>query len=85
MPEVSRFHGIRILMYFRDHNPPHFHAHYGAHKAEVLLSGLLKEGSLPQAQMKLVREWAGARQAELQRCWANASSGQSLEPIQPLE
>jgi hypothetical protein len=85
MPEISRFNGIRILMYFRDHNPPHFHAHYGAHKAEVLLNGLLKEGSLPQAQMKLVRDWASARQAELQSRWASAISGQGLEPIEPLK
>jgi hypothetical protein len=51
----------------------------------VLLNGLLKEGSLPQAQMKLVRDWASARQAELQSRWASAISGQGLEPIEPLK
>jgi len=31
MPEISRFFGIIIRMYFNDHVPPHFHAHYGEH------------------------------------------------------
>ncbi len=29
MPEISRFYGIRIKMYYGDHAPPHFHAEYG--------------------------------------------------------
>ena len=34
MPEISRFFGIIIAMYFRDHPPPHFHARYGEHEAK---------------------------------------------------
>lgn len=26
MPEISRFYGIIIAMFWDDHNPPHFHA-----------------------------------------------------------
>ena len=29
MPEVRRFFGIIIRMYFDEHVPPHFHAIYG--------------------------------------------------------
>ena len=29
MPEISRFLGIVIAMFYNDHAPPHFHAMYG--------------------------------------------------------
>lgn len=35
MPRISAFYGILIYMYYKEHNPPHFHAHYGEHKAEI--------------------------------------------------
>ena len=35
MPEVSRFYGIVIQIYFADHNPPHFHAFYGGETVEI--------------------------------------------------
>jgi len=37
MPEISRFFGIIIRMYFNDHAPPHFHAHYGEHQVEITI------------------------------------------------
>ena len=40
MPEISRFYGIVIKMFFNDHGPPHFHAIYGEHE-ELLLTTLL--------------------------------------------
>jgi hypothetical protein len=36
MPEVSRFYGIVIRMFYNDHSPPHFHAEYGG--AEMLVA-----------------------------------------------
>ena len=85
MPTLSRFNGIKILMYFRDHNPPHFHAHHGAHKAEVGLNGAIKNGSLPPAQLKQVHEWAAQHQAELQERWKSAFENRPFDPIMPLE
>ena len=35
MPEISRFFGITIRMYFDDHAPPHFHAIYAGQEAQV--------------------------------------------------
>ena len=35
MPEVSRFYGILIRFYYRDHPPAHFHANYGEHEALI--------------------------------------------------
>jgi hypothetical protein len=35
MPELCRFYGVRIKMYYDDHNPPHFHAEYGGDEALI--------------------------------------------------
>ena len=49
MPRISAFYGIVIKMYFRDHNPPHFHAIYAEHAAKVEIStGDVFEGQLPR-------------------------------------
>jgi Domain of unknown function (DUF4160) len=55
MPQISRFLGIIIYMYFDDHNPPHFHAHYGDFKAVISINGFaLLEGKLPAKTLGLV-------------------------------
>jgi hypothetical protein len=59
MPELSRFLGISILMYFDDHNPPHFHVKYTDHRAVISINNLtLLEGRLPARVLGLVMEWA---------------------------
>ena len=59
MPEISRFYGIIIKMYFDDHTPPHFHAQYGEHEALLNINtfGIIA-GSLPPKALGLVTEWA---------------------------
>ena len=48
MPEICRFYGIIIRMYYDDHNPPHFHAVYGDDEASVNINTLaIFSGSLP--------------------------------------
>ncbi len=59
MPELSRFYGIVIQMYFGDHQPPHFHVIYGSSKAVVDIETLaLIEGKLPPRARGLVIESA---------------------------
>ncbi len=59
MPEVSRFYGIVIRMYFADHWPPHFHAEYGEHEAVIGIDdSRVIAGSLPARAFGLVEEWA---------------------------
>ncbi|WP_077132365.1 DUF4160 domain-containing protein [Spirosoma montaniterrae] len=68
MPEISRFYGIVITMYFSDHNPPHFHARYGDDKAEYDIQTLaLLAGKLPKRTHFLVIEWAIEYREELLR------------------
>ena len=57
MPVISRFLGIIILMYWRDHNPPHFHAKYGDYEILVSLEGQIMEGRFPKRALRLVLEW----------------------------
>lgn len=85
MPEVSRFFGIVVLMYFGDHAPPHFHVRYGEHRAlvEIELLGVL-EGSLPPRALGLVVEWAALHRSELRENWRRAAANEPLQRIAPL-
>jgi hypothetical protein len=66
MLELSRFLGISILMYFDDHNPPHFHVKYNDHRALIAIGDLgLLEGHLPARVLGLVMEWAALHKEEL--------------------
>jgi hypothetical protein len=57
MPEISRFYGILIKIYFIDHNPPHFHAEYGEYRAEYNIKTLeIIDGKLPGRANALVLE-----------------------------
>lgn len=59
MPELSRFLGVVILMHFREHNPPHFHARYNEFEAALLIETLgVMDGHLPPRVLSLVVEWA---------------------------
>lgn len=86
MPELSRFFGIVIAMFYDDHVPPHFHAKYGDDRAIVAIDTLaLLRGELPPRALGLVMEWAAQHRLELQRTWAAAQRHEKLDPIPPLE
>lgn len=86
MPEISRFFGIVIAMYYADHAPPHFHVRYGGQKAIVEIDSLqVLEGALSPRARGLVTEWAAQHQAELREDWQRARRMEPLEPIDPLE
>jgi len=85
MPEVSRFLGIVIRFNYNDHLPPHFHAQYGEHQAQIAIgSHALLRGHLPGRVLGLVQEWAELHGAELERCWEQAQRGEAPQKIQPL-
>ena len=85
MPEVSRFYGIVIRMYFADHSPPHFHAEYGEHEALISIYDLgVIAGGLPVRALGLVKEWASLHRAELTILWDKARQCERLTKIEPL-
>ena len=86
MPEISRFFGIVIAMYYDDHAPPHFHVRYGEHKAIMAIDGLgTVEGYLPPRALGLVTEWATLHRDELREDWTLAEKHAPLKKISPLE
>lgn len=86
MPEISRFFGMIIAMYYDDHTPPHFHVRYGEQKAIIAIEMLsLLAGKLPPKALGLVTEWAALHQQELRDNWALARKHAPLKPIAPLE
>lgn len=85
MPELCRFYGIIIRMYFMDHNPPHFHAEYQGQRAEFDIRTLeLIAGSLPSRAHALVLEWAALHRQELLANWNRAVEGELPSAIDPL-
>ena len=85
MPEISRFLGIVIAMYYREHQPPHFHAKYGDQTGVFSIADLkLIEGSLPNRVISLVLEWAFEHRGELIEDWELAMAKEPLRKIAPL-
>lgn len=82
MPEVARFYGIIIKLFFGDHSPPHFHAVYGEYNALFNIETLeMIEGDLPQRARKMVMEWAAMYQKELMEMWEK----QEFRKLPPLK
>jgi len=86
MPEITRFFGVIIRMYFDDHLPPHFHAIYGQQEIQVGINPIvILQGKLPRRAASMVIEWAALHQNELMTNWERLQSNQSANPIPPLE
>ena len=85
MPEVSRFYGIVIKLFYRDHAPPHFHAFYGSDEMLVHIGTLaVIAGKLPPRATGLVIEWATLHQDALRAAWEQARQMSPIEKIDPL-
>lgn len=83
MPEIARFYGIIIKIFFtREHNPPHFHAVYGEYNGTFEISTLnMLEGDLPVKAQELVREWASQYINDIMKMWDT----KTLKKLPPLE
>ena len=86
MPEISRFYGIIIAMFFDDHNPPHFHARYGGEKVAIEIDSLrILDGQIPPRALGLVIEWASQNRNGLLDNWELAKRNQAPKRIEPLK
>jgi hypothetical protein len=83
MPEITRFYGIMIKIFFaREHNPPHFHALYGEYNGIFNIETLeMFEGDLPKKAQGLVKEWAKRYQSDIMNMW----NEKALKKLPPLE
>lgn len=83
MPEISRFYGIIIKMFFKpkEHEPSHIHALYGEYMGIFDLKTLtMTEGDLPKKAQELVNEWLTTHQSELLKMWEE----QTIRKLPPL-
>ena len=86
MPEISRFFGISIKMYFGDHMPPHFHTEYGEYRAVIDIQTLVViSGHIPPRALGMVIEWASQHRGELLDLWELAANRQPLHKLPPLD
>lgn len=73
-------------MFYREHEPPHFHAEHQGQHGKFDFAGKVTVGNIQsKTALRLIREWAGAHRAELEANWAKMKDGKSLERIAPLE
>ena len=85
MPQISSFLGIIIRMFYRDHNPPHFHAVYVEHEGLIDINRIeLISGNLPPRVLGLVIEWTALHQNELNENWERAKKQEQLKSVEPL-
>ena len=85
MPEICRFLGIVIAMYFKEHAPPHFHAKYGGQRAAFSIRDLrMIEGKLPPRVVSLVLEWAFQNRDQLMENWRRTERKEKLKKLPPL-
>jgi len=85
MPEICRFFGIIIYIFYNEHQPPHLHAVYGEYEALVTIEGLsVLSGELPPRALGLVIEWASLHQEDLRKVWNQALNHQKIDKIEPL-
>ncbi len=85
MPVISRFYGISILMFFQEHNPPHFHAKYEGKIAVFnIKTHRIMAGDLPPSAKRLVRKWVKIHEKELLQNWVHSQKNGKLKTIRPL-
>jgi len=86
LPEISRFYGIIIRMYYKDHNPPHFHADYQGQQAEYDIRTLeVIVGKISKRANALVLEWAANHRDELLENWNKGIIPEKMDKIDPLD
>ena len=85
MPELSRFLGIVIAMYYREHGPAHFHAIYGDFEITMEIESSRVNGDFPKRALMHVVEWKNLHRVELLDAWSLARASRPLPHIEPLE
>ena len=83
---ISMFFGIVIRMYYKEHEPAHFHAEYQSQQGQFDLTGHVIVGNIrSRTALRLIREWAHRHGGELAANWEHMKAGRPLERIAPLE
>ena len=85
MPIISRFFGIVVFIFWRDHAPPHFHANYQDSEVTIDIETGEVTGQMSSRALRMLEEWRQMHKDELLADWRLAEAKQSLKKIEPLE
>jgi hypothetical protein len=85
MPELSRFYGIVVYMFFNEHNPPHFHVKYQEFEATIDIKDGIVNGTLPRRALTLIYEWLDLHNKELLDNWLLMEQRKPINKIDPLK
>ncbi len=85
MPEISRFFGIIISLYWNDHNPPHIHANYSGSEFTISVFDRIVDGRAPAKVIAKVNEWIDLHESEILDLWSKAQNGEEIGKIEPLK
>lgn len=85
MPEICRFYGIIICLYWKDHNPPHIHFTYGNYECCISILDRVVDGQAPAKVILKVNEWIDSHEKEILELWEKAQRGEPLNKIEPLK
>ncbi|MGF1635712.1 MAG: DUF4160 domain-containing protein [Cyclobacteriaceae bacterium] len=85
MPEISRFYGIIIKMYFNEHNPPHFHIEYQEYEAIMNIETGELTGKMSRRALNLVYDWLDQNKESLLENWQRVEERKPLNKIKPLD
>lgn len=85
MPIISAFFGIVIRMFYKEHDPAHFHAEHQGQQGKFSFDGAMIVGNIhSRTARRLIREWARLHHRELEANWQNMKDGRPLERIEPI-
>ena len=79
MPEICRFFGIIVSLYWKDHNPPHIHFSYGDYECSISVLDRVVDGQAPVKVIAKVNEWIDLHEAEILTLWEKAQKGEKTE------
>ena len=85
MPEICRFYGIIIKMYFNEHNPPHFHIEYQDYEAIMNIETGELTGKMSRRALSLVYDWLDENKEALIENWKRIEERKPLNKIKPLD
>lgn len=85
MPEICRFFGIIISLYWKDHNPPHIYFMYGDYECSISILDRIVDGQAPAKVIAKVNEWIDLHESEILTLWEKAQNGEKLNKIEPLK
>ena len=82
MPTIAIVDGVVLMIYPRDHLPPHLHARYAEHRCKIsIVTGDLIEGRMPKSKLRSVKAWLADRRPKVAFAWDEIQAGQPLRGL----